>query len=55
MPLVDRTQLDIQTVGLLWLGDQPVADTAEQSLGALILKIDMLLFCEVRTENLYIN
>jgi hypothetical protein len=52
---LDRAKLDIQTVGLLWMSDQLVAGTAELSLGALILKIAMLLFCKVRTEPLYTN
>jgi len=37
------------------MSDQLVADTAESSLGARILKIVTLFFCEVRTEPLYIN
>jgi len=37
------------------MSDQLVADTVEPSLGVLVLKIAMLLFCEVRTEPLYIN
>ena len=51
---LDRTKLDIQTVGLLWTSDQLVAITAEPSLGARILKIAMLLFCELKTEYLYL-
>ena len=52
---LDRTKLDIQTVGLPWMSDQLVADTAEPSLASLILKIAMLVFCEERTQPLYIN
>jgi len=37
------------------MSDQLVADTAEPSLSALVLKIAMLLFGEVRTELLHIN
>jgi len=37
------------------MSDQLVVDTAEPSLSTPVLKIVMLLFCEVRTEPLYIN